>query len=235
MRKLLIAVFVLLTSCSGLNKKRIFNGYPQTLLYSGNIEKGVEQSLFEFYDKSGKTIGSGNYFDGFKNKQWYYNIEDSLIEIKWAHYKDKKLGFETNIFDFADTVYHGEYNTQIDYKMNGGNITLGVSINNPFNDSLKLIGYEKIMGRDMQRMGFVINHFDSINLGKIKIYSIDASNQEGRKVYTNTAFGFIGNQYLQLSVFSTGEIKKQYNDILFEGVLTNLYLNSQRFYFPFGL
>ena len=234
MQKLLGFISFFIISCSNSNKKNVFYGYPILLSYTGSINNGKEQSMFEFYSQSGKSVSTGNYLDGFRNKQWYYNIEDSLIEVKWVHFKDKHLGFETNIFDFADTVFYGDYYTQIDYKMGDGSITMGVSVNNPLKDSLELLGYKKITYDEMKTMGYTINFFDSLSYGKIKIYSLSGINQKGNKIYINTAFGFIDNQHLQISLISTGNIKKQYNEIFFEGVLTNLYLKSKRFYFPFS-
>lgn len=233
MRKLILFFFILLLSCSGFNEKKVFYGYPKTLLYKGNFKNKIEQSLFEFFEESGKKVSVGSYLNGFKNQQWYYNIEDSLIQIKWAHFEDKHLGFETNVFDFADSAYYGDYYTQIDYKMNGGDMTMGVTINSPFKDYLELFGYKKLSINQVQQMGYSVDKFDSLDIGKIKIYSLLANNQVGKEIYINTAFGYVDSQHIQLTLVSNGKIKKQYNDIFFEGVLTNLYIKKQRFYFPF--
>jgi hypothetical protein len=235
MQRLIIAFCFFLVSCSELKEKIEFAGYPKPLLYTGEVKNNIEQSLFEFYEYSGKRVSTGNYLDGFKNNQWYYNIQDSLIEIKWAHFKDKKLGFETNIFDFADTVYYSDYYTQIDYKFGNGIITLGVSINNPQKDSLEVLGYKKISSDEMGRMGYSIIFFDSTTLGELKIFTLSANNLQGKEINMNTAFGYIGTEHLQVSLISTGSVKKEYRDIFFDGVLTNFFYKSQRLYFPFLL
>jgi hypothetical protein len=236
MRKLIIVGLCLVLSCSDpKNKDSYFIGYTGELSYTGKINNLKEESLFEFYNKVGDRVSAGNYFNGFRNNEWFYKVDDSLIEIKWALYTDKKLAFETNVFAIADSISRGDFFTDIVYKIDSGKLTLSVSKNSPFNDTFALVGYKNIVEEDMRNNNFTISSFDSSFLQKIKIYNFTAINpKEQKTVYFNVAFGYIGNDHFQISVASNRGVKKQYNDILFEAVLTNLYYNNKRLYYPFA-
>jgi len=235
MRNLIVVGFCLLTSCANLKKNdSYFIGYTGELSYTGKINNLREESVFEFYNKVGDRVSAGNYLNGFRNNEWYYKIDDSLIEIKWAPYTDKKLGFETNVFAIADTIFRGDYFTNIEYTIDKGKVNLGVSKNSPFIDTFALLGYKNVVEKDMRNNNFTLSSFDSSFLQKIKIYNFISINaKEQKKMYFNVAFGYIGNDCFQIIVVSDKGVKKQYNDIMFEGVLTNFYYNSKRLYYPF--
>lgn len=236
MRKLIVVGLWVLISCSNPRKKdNYFIGYKSELSYIGNIDNLREESLFEFYNKGGDRVSAGNYLNGFRNNEWFYNVDDSLIEIKWAPYTDKKLGFETNIFAIGDSISRGDFFTDIVYIIDSGKLTLGITKNSPFLDTFALLGYKNIVEEDMGSRNFIISKFDSFSLEKIKIYNFTAINSKEQKtVYFNSAFGYIGNDCFHITVASNKGVKKQYNEILFEGVLTNFYYNSQRLYNPFA-
>lgn len=234
MRYLIIFVFLYSVSCGVKQQGKFFIGYPQELLYKGNFVNGMEQSVFEFSNKQGIRVRVGNYLNGFRNEKWYYNIDDSLIEIKWAHFHDKNLGFETNIFAIGDTAYYGDYYTKIDYTIGDGKLSFGVSINPPFKDSVAIVGYKNVAEQELKSINFTISSFDSSALDSIKIYRVSGVNiAEQKEIYSNVGLGRIGNNHIQITLVSNKGVKKQYNDIFFEGVLTNLFYNSKRLYNPF--
>lgn len=234
MRNFLVASFLLLLSCSSKKTTTYFLGYPNKLEYKGHLTNNKEESVFEFFDAKGKRVSAGSYVNGFRDGNWYYNVDDSLIEIKWAHHKDKNLGFETNMFATGDTIYYGDYNTKIDYTVGNGKISVGVAINAPFRDSVAKIGYRKVSEEELRSINYTIKSFDSTQIQDIKIYSFNATNDdEQKRIYLNVAFGNIGNKDIQITVISNGGVKKAYNDIFFEAVLTNFFLDSQRLHFPY--
>lgn len=235
MRKLIVVGLWVLISCSNPRKKdNYFIGYKSELSYIGNIDNLREESLFEFYNKGGDRVSAGNYLNGFRNSEWFYNVDDSLIEIKWAPYTDKKLGFETNIFAIVDSVTRGDFFTDFVYVIDKGKLNLTITKNNPFIDTLDLVGYRNNLEAEFESKNFMISSFDSSFFQKIKFYSFTAINEKEQKAaYYNAAIGYIGNDCFQITVGNNKGVKKQYNDILFEGVLTNFYYNSKRLYYPF--
>jgi hypothetical protein len=236
MRKLIIVGLCLVLSCSDpKNKDSYFIGYTGELSYTGKINNLKEESLFEFYNKAGDRVCAGNYLNGFRNNEWFYNVDDSLIEIKWAPYSDKKLGFETNIFAIVDSVTRGDFFTDFVYVIDKGKLNLTITKNSPFVDTLALVGYRNNLEAEFESKNFTISSFDSSFFQKIKIYSFTAINvTEQKTAYYNAAIGYIGNDCFQITVGNNKGVKKQYNDILFEGVLTNFYYNNKRLYYPFA-
>ena len=234
MRNFIVASLLLLLSCASKKTATYFLGYPNKLEYKGHLTNNKEESVFEFFNAKGKRVSAGSYLNGFRNGNWHYNTDDSLIEIKWAHHKDKNLDFETNIFAIGDTIYYGDYYTKIEYTVGSGKISFGIAINAPFRDSIVKAGYRKVGEEELKSINYTITSFDSTQIHDIKIYSFNATNEvEQKRIYSNVAFGNISNNYIQITVVSNGGVKKVYNDIFFEAVLTNFFLKSQRLFFPY--
>ncbi len=226
--------FVLFTSCLTKNSKREFIGYPDKLLAVGTIENQKEVSLFEFYNQTNKRVSTGNYLNGFRNNEWYYDINSNLIEIKWAQFKDKNLGFETNTFASADTAFYGDSFAQLDYDINGERLSLIISINNTvLKDSLYKKSYKEIVSSEVKQFEYSIVHFDSTMISTLPVFQYSFTNRDlSKTIYSNTTHGFIDTNFVQITVSSTKKIR-DYKDILFEGVFTNFFLKGKRLYFPF--
>lgn len=64
-----------------------------------------------------ERLAAGIFYNGFRSKEWFYKINENLIGIRWAHYKDKYLGFETNVFAEKDTVFYGENMSELRFSL----------------------------------------------------------------------------------------------------------------------
>jgi hypothetical protein len=92
----------LLVACNSKNKQLVYQDSSDKFYVT--IEKvtrnGKTDSLLTFhdFDNPSQIKEVGFYKDGFRNDLWSYNLPTSVKTIKWGHYKDKYLNFETNMF-----------------------------------------------------------------------------------------------------------------------------------------
>lgn len=230
----LIATIFLINSCGNRQSKSKYVGLSKGIKAVGNINDGKEEGFFEFYNETGNVISSGGFLNGFRFDTWYYNVQDSLIQFKWMPFNDKNLEFATNVLSPVDTVYYGDYYTQFDYFFNGEGLSLSISINSPFMSAIFSNGYEESVKQELKNLNYSVDTFLVSNLSGITVYSYLATNTiSGKKIFTNTAYGFIDKDVIQIITNSTGKLKNEYNETLLEGVLTNLYYKGRRFYNPF--
>ena len=202
------------------------------------VSKNNTDSLLIFYDIKNPSVVKMVGFDknGFRNGPWSYNLENGIDTISWAHYKDKYLGFETNVFAFTDSVKYGKWYTKFLYKLKNENLILSISINGPLKDSLPEINYNKLTEKEITDQGIKIISFDTkkISNGNKNIY-INTSifkKENGTFITIVGAHGLIdASQFVELSVSSDNGKTFRFTE-LFNAVFANFYLNRKRFYQP---
>ena len=91
--------------------------YPNgQLLRSENFRKGLEDGLMEEYDENGVLITKGEYFDGLKEGEWFYELGDhkelgiyknNERDGLWKfYYPTNKLNFEGK---FVEGIADGKH------------------------------------------------------------------------------------------------------------------------------
>ena len=200
---------------------------------------GLLDSLYTFYDfdKPSQVKEVGFYKEGFRNDLWSYNLSTGIKTIKWAHYKDKYLNFETNLFSGVDSAKYGDFFSKLLLTTEMGKIVLSVSVNGPFKDSLPVNNYERITRNEFYMNGITSVNFKTRILpnkpNDIYINEIAAmipSSNETR--YMKAAFSFIDKKhFVELSVSSSSE-NNIYAKILFDAVLTNFVVDGMVLYKP---
>lgn len=201
---------------------------------------GLVDTLYKFYDfdKPSEMKEVGFYKDGFRNDIWSYNLPTEVKTIKWGNYKDKYLNFETNLFEKADSVKHGDFFTKFLFTTDDmGKIILTISVNGPFKDSLPESNYERITKKEFSIIGATLFNFDTkklaTNANDIYINQITVQMPTNDIKYIKGSFSFIDkDHFVELSVSSSTK-NNFYADELFNAVLTNFIIDGQRLYDPF--
>jgi hypothetical protein len=212
------------------------NKYYLTMEKPGGKESDTLYVLYDFGEPS-KVKETGFLKDGFRNDIWTYNITPEGKAIKWAHYKDKNLNFETNVFSYIDTIKYSDFFTNFLFKTNNDRVTLNVAINSFIKDSLPQINYKRITEDEFAKIGVETISFRSRKMvnGHNEIYLNEI---KGKIVKTNkiriikNAFCFLDeNHFVDYSVIYSNENNVD-ADILFNAVLTNFFINGKRLYDP---
>src|SRR4051812_3868467 len=119
-----------LIACNSQNKKLIYQDSSNKFYVTIKESKKdrFKDSLFTFYDfnNPSKIKEVGFLKDGFRNDLWNYNLPSSVKTIKWAHYRDKCLNFETNLFAEADSAKYGDSYTKLLFSTDEGQIVLSI-------------------------------------------------------------------------------------------------------------
>ena len=195
-------------------------------------------SLLTFYDIKTPSLLKMVGFEknGFRNGIWNYNLKNGIDTITWAHYKDKYLGFETNIFTFTDSVKYGKWFTKFLYKIKNETLILSISINGPLKDSLPNIKYDELSKKEIIQRGVEIISFETKKISNenknIYINSGVFKTKVGKSIYIEGAHGFIDStHFVELSVSSENGKTFHFTE-LFNAVFANFYIDGKRFYQP---
>lgn len=235
-------LFLLLSLLSACTSKKTFYQDSSNKFYV-TIEKtennGDIDSLFTFYnfDNLSEVKKVGFYKDGFRNDLWHYNLPTGVKTIKWGHYKDKYLNFETNIFSHADSAKYGEFFTKLLFTTDEGPLALTISVNGPLKDSLPEKNYERVMRNEFKTVGLTPIRFSTRKINNkpndIFVSHVAVEMAETNEVkYSKAAYSFINkNCFIEFSVVSGNE-NNSYADILFDAVLTNFYIDGKWLYNP---
>ena len=245
MKNIYIAWFLIcLFGCEQKKEKcdLIYHGCYNTFCAAGKIEDGIENGRFIFTQSGGTDSfeEAGFYLDGIRNDIWAYRINNDLSQIKWGSYQDTPLNFRTNVFSEADSVKRGDYFTKFKFKSDQGEILLTVGINGPMKDSLPENNYASIIKSEFLKLGYrvltinrktVSDRKNKIYVNEVVVNSNDPG--EGNVGYLKNAFGRMGNDFVDFTVkYNNKDNQKAL--ILFEGVLTNFYLDRKRWFNPFN-
>lgn len=198
-----------------------------------------EDSLLTFYDfKNPSDVKEVGFIkDGFRNGLWVYNLPSGVKKITWGDYKNKDLDLETNLFERADTIKYGNSFVRFLYKTDMGDLILNIFINGSLKDSLPETNYRPITERQFSKLGIETRSFKTFKIdytpNDIYVSDIGAMEISNSKAkILKTAFSFIDkNTFVEFSVISSRE--NVYREILFNAVLTNLFVNGKRLYNPF--
>lgn len=89
------------------------------LLRKEEFRRGLEDGMLEEYDESGNLITKGEFFDGEKEGEWFYELNDHKEEGKYRidlrngewiyYYPNGKLAFKGNYIDGAPEGKHKYY------------------------------------------------------------------------------------------------------------------------------
>jgi len=193
--------------------------------WNGNDKKDFEQAGF--------------YLNGLRNQAWTYAFDGEVKQITWAAYEDKNLHFRTNLFAKADSTKYGDFFTMFQYTTDRGKLNITIAVNGPAKDSSLETNYPLIARREFasinieimeMRPGHLNNNGHTVYMYELVLRKNNLS--DTGLYYQKTAFGRIGSDFIEFTVNARNK-DNFYAPILFEGVLTNLYLQGKRFYDPF--
>ncbi|HTF29808.1 MAG TPA: hypothetical protein VK625_13235 [Flavitalea sp.] len=241
MRNIFLAFSIFLFACnSGKKDLQFEDSSNKFYVKMEESKKGVfVDTLYTFYDLNHTTTVKeiGFYKDGFRNDVWSYNLPTEVRTIKWGYYKDKYLNYETNLFEKADSVKHGDFFTNFLFTTSMGKVVLNISVNGAFKDSLPEKNYERITKNEFSMMGAALLMFDkkklSTNTHDIYINKISVKTPANAIRYIKSCFSFIDkNHFIEFSV-STSNKNDFYANALFDAVLTGFSIDGKRLYNPF--
>jgi hypothetical protein len=223
---------------------RLFSAYEyidsrDTLLvmhstqYSDNLD---ENSNLSFSDPARPMLSySGQYNDGLKNGAWtYLRGLKNIVTIHWAPFTIGNYGIRTNLSKKGSIANVDEHTSK--YVL----VTSDSIIINFYADTLnarvKRRPYEDVVKEQMQGKGFELRNTENKLLQDtsnfVSVTAMTFTNNSGKTVLYKTAYVVLKSGYLAYAM-QYGEDLKNQAELLFDGVLTNLYLNEERFYYPF--
>jgi hypothetical protein len=240
MKEKIIIVFllVLVGACKSDDARSVYMDSSGKYYLSMEKSSGGD-TLYMLYDgvEPTKVKAFGFVKDDLRNDVWTYNLDQEEKTIKWGHFKDKNLGFETNVFAHIDSVTYGDFFTKFLFKTNDDKIILNVAINSFFKDSLPQINYKRLTENEFAQIGFEPSSFKSRKMvnGHNEIYLNEI---KGKFIKTNevkiikNAFCFLDeSHFVDYSVIYSKENNVD-AAILFNAVLTNFFLNGKRLFDP---
>src|SRR5688500_9927745 len=133
-------ILIILMSCNSTKEKLVYQDSSNK--YYAKIEEsnsgGSPDTIYTLYDFSepSKLKEAGHIMDGLRNDVWTYTSNDGVKQVKWGHFKDKYLNYETNIFSYADSAKYFDTYTKLLFSTENDKVILTISINNPSKDSL---------------------------------------------------------------------------------------------------
>lgn len=213
--------------------------------YYAKIEESEKKALIDTlfilsdFNEPANVKEAGFIKDGFRNGLWTYNFNPDVKTIKWGYYKDPNLDFETNLFQQIDSRKFGDSYTKFVFNTGSDKVVLSININGPYKDSLPEINYKRLAEDEMVKIGNetiyfrtkkLLNDHNNIYINDIKIKST-ATNQI--KFIKNVFCSLDKDLFVDYSVVYSEE-KNVYANILFDGVLTNLFINDKRLFDPFS-
>jgi len=240
-KKYLFYFVIVLVACN--SKKNLLKYQDSTNKYYVQVQiskhLASEDSILTFYDfKDSSDVKEVGFIkDGFRNGMWIYNLSSGVKKITWGDYKNKDLDLETNLFEKADTIKYGNSFVRFLYKTDMGDLILNIFINGSLKDSVPETNYRQITERQFFKLGIKTLSFKTFRIGytpnDIYVSDIEAMEISNNKTkILKTAYSFIDkNTFVELSVVSSRE--NVYRKILFNAVLTNLFVNGKRLYNPF--
>ena len=243
-------LFFLLVLYSACDPHKTCNMYyfdaSGQLCVNGELTNNLEEGRFIFYDMSNERelVSVGFFKNGFRRNLWTYNFHDELKQIEWAYYKDKNLGFETNLFARGDSATYGDFFTTITFKgWNKEKISLTVTIDSPLKDSLNVTSFETIMANEFEKLSLnMLNYqIDSIYTGRNTIYLYSFiiksdSSLSDKPTMLRGAFCFLPTKnrpFIDFSI-SNKESDSFLAHELFKAVFSSFYFSGERLYFPYS-
>ncbi|MDO6434183.1 hypothetical protein Q4E93_26475 [Flavitalea sp. BT771] len=240
----LFTILLLITflGCTDKAEKKCAYTYRDADNYycvEGKLNSGIEDNVFIFYEKNDAMPfkESGFYNEGFRNGLWSYNVGGNLKTIKWGHYKDKNLRFETNVFEHIDTIKYGDVLTGFEFTTTEGNLSLIIAVNDAMKDSLRKKDYRTEIENEFREEKYQMTEYNFTKLNsenrEIGIARLAAKKRNGKMFYMWTAYSFLDSGlFVQYSVLSERK-ENAFQSILFNSILTNLFIGGKRFYNPF--
>ncbi|MEO7212909.1 hypothetical protein [Mucilaginibacter sp.] len=187
-----------------------------------NSKDGSLDTLYTFLDPKNLStaLKVGFYKNGFMNGTWTYNDNTGIKEIKWAHYYDKHLKFETNVFPFVDSVKYKNNVSKFLFKKGEGSIILSVSLNGPIKDSLPQKKYDIIAKNELLLIG-----------AKVKFYNSKDISNEGRKLHLVNSMIILPNGKIRyIYAMFTYTIGGEFIEISCNSNIDNLFYAKELFY-----
>lgn len=225
-------------SCKSKDPELLFTDSTATYKVEN---KGLEENgLYIFHDidnpESVKAVGA--LVNGFRDGVWNYYQKSKNHLVRWALYKDKELGYSTNLLAEADSTIHGDFFTRFLFSTEHDKILVGVIINGPIKDSLPEKNYRRISENYYRNARAKLISYNTTTLSdssnRIYINDVVLDDSLGKRRFLKSAFAFVGKQknFIEFSVTSS-EATKQVGYILFDGILSAFFINGERLYNPF--
>lgn len=203
---------------------------------NGPIEEDGSVSLIATTDQL--RTASGSYMDHFKEGQWLYNNNITKITtVTWSKYEIGKFGIETNL-SIKGTTSTIDDHTELYYlPVKEDSILIRF-----YADTLAARGkrrpYEHVLTDLMQQKGFKLKSSDnkilndSNNVISISSLIFTDSTNKSNEMLMELASAQLPTGFL---AFATTYREKDQSSamIMFNGILTNLYLDKARFYNPY--
>lgn len=234
MKKYFVIIFLFaLYSCTknkSLFKEVDRNYYVSYEISNKNSPSDTLCTFYDFNDPS-KVLKVGFYKDGFINGTWTYNQEFGIKEIEWAHYHDKYLKFDTNVFPVIDSIKYGNYFSKFLFRRGNSSIILSVSVNAPIKDSLPEINYDRITKSNLLSSNINVKLYESkkvINgITNLHLISSTIVLPKGGTKYIKGMFAFINKKdFIEISVTSSLP-KDFYANELFYATVANFSLKNK--------
>ncbi|MBO9633539.1 MAG: hypothetical protein J7578_10520 [Chitinophagaceae bacterium] len=208
----------------------------RTTKANGPIEEDGAVSLIATTDQL-KTA-SGSYLDHFKEGTWIYNNNiKNITTVTWSKYEIGQFGIETNLSTKGSTRTIDDHTELYHLPVKEDSILIRF-----YADTLaaraKRRPYEDILTDLMEQKGLKLTQTtnkileDSNNVISITSLIFTDSTGKSKEVSMEVASAQLPTGFL---AFATMYHEKDQPSarIMFDGVLTNLYLNKARFYNPY--
>lgn len=226
------------SQATGLTYTDSRNTYSVTssLKEAGPIEEDGTVSLTALSDRL--ITAGGSYVDHFKEGPWIYNSNiTSITTVSWSKYEIGQLGIETNL-SIKGTTSTIDAHTELYFLPVKEDSILIRFYADTLGARAKRRPYEDILKDEMESKGYRLrdsnnriledsNHI--ISISKLVFTNNKDAQQE---LHMEVASAQLSTGFL---AYATSYHKKNEAAaaIFFDGILTNLFLNKERFYQPF--
>lgn len=203
----------------------------------GRVNQTMEEgSAFTFQDPARPMLNySGSFLNGLKSGMWsYMRGLKNITQIKWSEYTIGNYKIRTNLSDRGTVSTVDEHTNKYVLPVKSDSLVIYFYADT-LNARVKRMPYEEVIKNKMQEKGYSLSNTankllqDTSNFVSVTSMTFTKGSE---KILYKTAYVVLKSGYLAFAM--------QYNpdtqpsaELFFDGVLTNLYLKDERFYYPY--
>ncbi|RYY54298.1 MAG: hypothetical protein EOO09_14805 [Chitinophagaceae bacterium] len=233
---LLLGIFLAAFSCN--DKPREFQYQNSTYKYItlDTLESEIDLSSYMANSGDIKPMELGKYTDEVRVGNWAYFNGGNSVLVSWARYKNDQLKYKTNLFSKSDTIIHGPEYTRLRFTSEQGVVIVSIVIKKPIvfePPNIYFSKLENVLSEEGSELRAKESQslFDGINT--LYIVKKQVSDPEDSiNLLQNLLTQIPGVGQVEISVLSRLRTKRDAS-ILFDGILTNFFIEERRLYNPF--
>lgn len=233
----LFIISFLVFSCKKepINYYHILNGKDTTII-DGNVKNNMEEGRWSIASKNGRLLADGFFKQGLKEGIWQYNLQDSMVSIRWKAYENKAKNIRINIPDNWVVIEHKNVLFQATFNSSSKNVKTKYLIIGTSNISDTISSVKNYFDLSQQVLNSKTKitdgqSFNVNNVGNQSYLSRYIFSRDGEELLVFNFIGLINNEIIDIAYCSLNE-DQEYKKLLFFELLIGCYYSNNRILNP---